>query len=44
LKEEAEWLNLQTLAGRMSSIVTLNRPTLKGTVQSILHRKLSTRL
>jgi hypothetical protein len=41
LHEPAEWLDVQTIAGRLSSIVTFNRPTVKGTIQATLHRKLS---
>jgi hypothetical protein len=43
LHEPAEWLDVQTVAGRLGSMVAFNRPTLKGSVQAMLHRKFSNR-
>jgi hypothetical protein len=41
LDENTSWLDIQTLAGRVGSTIALNRPQLKGTLQSIVHRLLS---
>lgn len=37
MAEQADWLNVRTLPGRVGSLVALNRPALKGIVQGSLH-------
>jgi hypothetical protein len=44
LQEQAEWLSVHTTAGRLGTILGLNQPALKGTLQAILHRGILSRL
>ena len=41
MAEQADWLNVRTLPGRVGSLVALNRPALKGIVQASLHCAIS---
>ena len=41
LQEEAAWLDIQTIAGRLATIATVNQPALKGLWQAVLHRPFS---
>lgn len=41
LEEQADWLNVRTLPGRVGSLVALNRPAVKGIFQASLHRALA---
>lgn len=43
LEEDTRWLDIQTFAGRVGSLTAFNRPQLKGTLQSIVHRTFSPR-
>jgi hypothetical protein len=43
LEESAPWLDTQTLAGSLGSILAFNRPELKGTFQATVHQVLSPR-
>jgi hypothetical protein len=43
LEEETPWLDNQTIAGRVGSVMAFNRPQLKGVCQATLHRALSPR-
>jgi hypothetical protein len=40
LGEEAGWLDIRTLAGRVGTLAAFNQPALKGIVQATLHRAL----
>jgi len=44
LDEDSDWLKVSTLSGRIGTILGMNHPALKGTVQSVIHRMLSPRL
>ena len=44
LDEDNDWLKVSTLSGRIGTIIGMNHPALKGTVQSLIHRMLSPRL
>ncbi|WP_263360178.1 hypothetical protein [Acidicapsa ligni] len=41
LQEKTNWLEIRTIAGRLSTIITMNRPVLKGAIQAAIHRKFS---
>lgn len=43
LDEDTDWLRVRTLSGRIGTIIGLNHPALKGTVQSVVHRLFSPR-
>ncbi len=43
LEEEAEWLEIRTLAGRFWTLTGANHPAIKGGTQAALHRILSRR-
>jgi len=42
LGEPAEWLNIRTAAGIVSTLITFNRPVLKGAIQAEIHRRFVT--
>jgi hypothetical protein len=38
LNDECDWMDIQTFAGNLGSLATLNNPYLKGALQATLHR------
>lgn len=43
LEEDARWLDIQTVTGRVGSMIAFNRPQMKGALQATLHSALSPR-
>jgi hypothetical protein len=43
LQEDTQWLEVQTVAGRLGTIAAFNHPALKGVIQATLHRKFTRR-